>query len=187
METIGTDFEIFECSFKEEIQPNESVSEFVERNTKEKALHAIAMLQAKNSLMLPVLTADTAVAIDNQIFGKPVNKDHCISMLMELSGRSHKVFTCVALANVESKDYEKVNLNFEVVESEVFFRQLSANECSRYWDTKEPVDKAGGYAIQGYGSAFVEKIIGSYSNIVGLPIFETCRLFEKEKINYWLT
>ena len=59
--------------------------------------------------------------------------------------------------------------------------------CSRYWDTKEPIDKAGGYAIQGYGSAFVEKIIGSYSNIVGLPIFETCRLFEKEKISYWLT
>ena len=187
LEIIGTDFEIFECNFKEEIQPNESVSEFVERNTKEKALHAVAMLQAKNSLMLPVLTADTAVAIDNQIFGKPVNKDHCISMLMELSGRSHKVFTCVALANVESKDYEKVNLNFEVVESEVFFRQLNANECSRYWDTKEPLDKAGGYAIQGYGSAFVEKIIGSYSNIVGLPIFETCRLFEKEKINYWLS
>ena len=97
LEVIGTDFEIFECNFKEEIQPNESVSEFVERNTKEKALKAIAMLQAKNSLMLPVLTADTAVAIDNQIFGKPINKDHCISMLMELSGRSHKVLTCVCL------------------------------------------------------------------------------------------
>ena len=81
---------------------------------------------------------------------------------------------------------EEVNLNYEIVESEVLIRQLNAEECLKYWNTGEPQDKAGGYAIQGHGATFVERITGSYSNIVGLPIFETCRILESKKISFWL-
>mgnify|MGYP006225763049 FL=1 len=126
------------------------------------------------------------MSLDNQIFGKPVDQDHCISMLLELSGRSHQVFTCVAIADLLNASSEDANISFEIVESEVHFRQLNGDECLRYWKTGEPIDKAGGYAIQGLGATFIEKIVGSYSNVVGLPIFETCRLLENKKISFWL-
>ena len=107
-------------------------------------------------------------------------------MLLELSGRFHKVYSCVVIGELVNNNSEEVNLNYEIVESEVLFRQLNAKECQKYWNTGEPSDKAGGYAIQGYGATFIEKIIGSYSNIVGLPIFETCRILESKKISFWL-
>ena len=186
LDLLGVNFEILKCNFKEEILPNESALEFVERNTKEKALNSLAIIQAKKEKISPVITADTVVSLDNQIFGKPVDQDHCISMLLELSGRSHQVFTCVAIADLRNASSEDANISFEIVESEVHFRQLNGDECLRYWKTGEPIDKAGGYAIQGLGSTFIEKIVGSYSNVVGLPIFETCRLLENKKISFWL-
>ena len=186
LKSLGVNFKILTCNHKEEVFPNENVLDFVERNTKEKALNALALIQAKKEIILPVLTADTVVSLDNQIFGKPRDKDHCISMLLELSGRSHKVYSCIVIGELVNNNSEEVNLNYEIVESEVLFRQLTAEECQKYWDTGEPNDKAGGYAIQGYGAAFVERIIGSYSNIVGLPIFETCRILESKKISFWL-
>ena len=132
------------------------------------------------------MTADTVVSLDDQIFGKHRDEDHCISMLLELSGRFHKVYSCGVIGELVNNNSEEVNLNYEIVESEVLFRQLNAKECQKYWNTGEPSDKAGGYAIQGYGATFIEKIIGSYSNIVGLPIFETCRILESKKISFWL-
>ena len=74
-----------------------------------------------------------------------------------------------------------------IVETTVFMKTITAYECSKYWDTGEPKDKAGSYGIQGFGATFVEKIIGSHSNVVGLPIFETCKILEDSKINYWLS
>ena len=186
LESLGVNFRILSCNHKEEVFPNENVLDFVERNTKEKALNALALVQARKEAILPVLTADTVVSLDNQIFGKPLDKDHCISMLLELSGRSHKVYSCIVIGELVNHASEEVNLNYEIVESEVLIRQLNAEECLKYWNTGEPHDKAGGYAIQGHGATFVERITGSYSNIVGLPIFETCRILESKKISFWL-
>ena len=186
LESLGVNFRILSCNHKEEVFPNENVLDFVERNTKEKALNALALVQARKEAILPVLTADTVVSLDNQIFGKPLDKDHCISMLLELSGRSHKVYSCIVIGELVNHASEEVNLNYEIVESEVLIRQLNAEECLKYWNTGEPQDKAGGYAIQGHGATFVERITGSYSNIVGLPIFETCRILESKKISFWL-
>ncbi|HKR35995.1 MAG TPA: Maf family protein [Steroidobacteraceae bacterium] len=117
----------------------------------------------------PVLGADTAVVLDAEILGKPRDEQDCLRMLGLLSARTHQVFTAVALK--ASADCEaRVNV------SEVTFRRLAAEEIRRYWHSGEPADKAGGYAVQGRAALFIERIAGSYSGIMGLPLFETGEL-----------
>jgi nucleoside triphosphate pyrophosphatase len=116
----------------------------------------------------PVLGADTAVVLDDQILGKPRDETDCVRMLGLLSGRTHQVFTAVALR--ASTCHARVNV------SEVTFRKLSDEEIRRYWRSGEPADKAGGYAVQGRAALFIERIAGSYSGIMGLPLFETGEL-----------
>ena len=108
LESLGVNFKILTCNHKEEVFPNENVLDFVERNTKEKALNALALIQAKKEIILPVLTADTVVSLNNQIFGKPRDKDHCISMLLELSGRSHKVYSCIVIGELVNNTYHNL-------------------------------------------------------------------------------
>ena len=115
------------------------------------------------------------------------NKDEAISMLLELSGQSHEVISCVSLGILDDSESDTVNFNMNIVETKVFMKTLTAYECSKYWDTREPLDKAGSYGIQGIGATFIEKIVGSHSNVVGLPIFETCKILDDLKINYWLS
>jgi septum formation protein len=115
-----------------------------------------------------VLGADTAVVLDAQILGKPQDETDCVRMLGLLSGRTHQVFTAVALR--ASTCQARVNV------SEVTFRKLSDEEIRRYWRSGEPADKAGGYAVQGRAALFIERIAGSYSGIMGLPLFETGEL-----------
>jgi len=116
-----------------------------------------------------VLGADTAVVLGEEIFGKPVDRDEALDMLGSLSGRTHRVLTGVALYSVEG-------VQTALSTTDVRFREISPDEALAYWQSGEPCDKAGAYAIQGRGGAFVEAISGSYSGVVGLPVFETTQL-----------
>jgi len=118
---------------------------------------------------LPVLAADTIVVVDGGICGKPADAQQGIDMLMRLSGRAHEVLTAVALAHAG-------RIAHRLSTSEVRFRRLSPDECRAYWESGEPGDKAGGYAIQGRGAVFIEHLSGSYSGVMGLPLFETAQL-----------
>ena len=116
-----------------------------------------------------VLGADTAVVLGEEIFGKPADRDEAIEMLGCLSGRTHRVLTGVALCSERG-------LQTALSITEVRFREIGPDEALAYWQSGEPCDKAGAYAIQGRGGAFVEAISGSYSGVVGLPVFETTQL-----------
>lgn len=120
-------------------------------------------------LDLPVLGADTDVVIDGEILGKPGSREQGIAMLLRLAGRAHEVYSAVAVGREE---YWLTRLSV----TEVHFGPISAAQAAAYWDTGEPADKAGGYGIQGLGANFVREIRGSYSGVVGLPIYETCEL-----------
>ena len=117
----------------------------------------------------PVLGADTAVVLDGEILGKPRDEQDCMRMLKLLSARTHQVFTAVALRASDGCQ-SRVNV------SEVTFRKLADEEIQRYWRSGEPADKAGAYAVQGRAALFIERIAGSYSGIMGLPLFETGEL-----------
>lgn len=116
-----------------------------------------------------VIGADTLVVLGDVVFGKPEDRDECLDMLTSLSGRTHRVVTGVAV--LASGELQTV-----VSTTEVRFREISPDEALAYWHSGEPCDKAGAYAIQGRGGIFVEAISGSYSGVVGLPVFETSQL-----------
>jgi septum formation protein len=157
----------------ESVLPGEPPRAYVARLAREKAL-AIR----RSGQQLPVLAADTTVVVDGKIFGKPRDRAHAIHMLSELAGRAHEVLTAVALVGTHGVG-ERLSSNT------VCFRKISAEECAAYWETGEPRDKAGGYAIQGLGAVFVESLSGSYSAVMGLPLFETGELLQAAGIQYW--
>jgi len=126
---------------------------------------------------LPVLAADTVVVLDGVMYGKPRGRDDALRMLAQLSGRVHEVLTAVALA-----DARGVALAVNV--STVRFRALTDAECRDYWESGEPCDKAGSYAIQGFAAAFIESLHGSYSGVMGLPLFETAHLLRAAGVPY---
>jgi septum formation protein len=140
------------------------------------ALAAVAGSAA--AVELAVLGADTAVVVDDELLGKPRDRADALGMLARLSGRWHQVLTAVALASANG-------LQCSLSRSEVRFRTLQARECAAYWDSGEPCDKAGAYAIQGRGAVFVEELRGSYSGVVGLPLFETARLLAAAGVATW--
>jgi septum formation protein len=140
----------------------------VRRLAEHKALQVCARLTGS---ALPVLGADTAVVIDDAMLGKPRDRSEALEMLARLSGREHEVVSAVALA-------QRGTLNSRLCRSVVRFRPLAAEECEAYWDSGEPRDKAGGYAIQGLGAVFIETLRGSYSGVMGLPLFETAALLK---------
>jgi len=124
------------------------------------------------------LGADTAVIVDGQILGKPVDQADALAMLLALSGREHEVLTAVALTDGQ-------RCETRCVSSRVRFRDISVEEATTYWHSGEPQDKAGGYAIQGLGSVFVAGLNGSYSAVVGLPVCETAELLGQFGIPCW--
>ena len=115
------------------------------------------------------LGADTVVAVDGHALGKPKDEEECLAMLELLGGRGHKVLTGVAL-------HGPGGTRTTLSETDVYFREISRDEALAYWQSGEPCDKAGAYAVQGLGGVFVERIDGSYSGVVGLPVFETAAL-----------
>ena len=165
MRTIGVNFEVRPVHIDESVQENESARDYVTRLAEEKADAALVRFGSTQ----PILAADTIVALNNRLFGKPKDLKHFRSMMRELSGGWHQVLTGVAF---------KFQQQTEVLccQTEVCFGDLDEATINAYWHTGEPMDKAGGYAIQGIGSQFVREIRGSYSNVVGLPLFEVAEI-----------
>lgn len=123
-----------------------------------------------------VIGSDTVVVLGDDVLGKPRNQDEAVTMLLRLSGRRHCVLTGVALRGPDG-------VRTALSSTEVYFREISRDEALAYWHSGEPRDKAGAYGIQGLGGAFVETIKGSYSGVVGLPVFETARLLQDAGID----
>jgi septum formation protein len=119
-----------------------------------------------------VIAADTAVVVDGRVLGKPEGEDDCVTMLATLAGRGHRVFTGVALRTA-------TGTRTALSSTDVYFRDIGRDEALAYWHSGEPRDKAGGYGIQGLGGLFVERLEGSYSGVVGLPVFETAALLDE--------
>lgn len=166
LQQIGVEFSLLQVEVDETPVPDENPEAFVRRLALEKARAGRAQLDAGDTQ--PVLGADTAVVIGDTIMGKPHDREHGVAMLQALSGRTHKVMTAVALVG----DHEAVRIST----SHVTFDTLGMAACDAYWSSGEPVDKAGGYAIQGLAAAFVTYLEGSYSGVVGLPLYETAAL-----------
>lgn len=145
----------------------ESPAEYVLRLARAKAMRVWERLQPDE--VRPVLAADTTVALGEQIFGKPAHRAEGVAMLQSLAGRSHQVYTAVALCH-------QGQLQHALSVSEVSFKHLSERECQAYWNSGEPQDKAGGYAVQGLAAAFITQLSGSYSGVMGLPLAEVAQL-----------
>jgi septum formation protein len=146
-------------------------AEYVMRLARAKADANWRALREQGLPVYPLLAADTTVAVDATILGKPASTDDAAAMLRTLSGRTHRVYTAVALAW-----QEKIELALS--DSAVAMRALSDDEIARYVATLEPMGKAGAYAVQGKAALFIERIEGSYSGVMGLPLFETARLLQ---------
>ena len=166
---IGIRFELLKVSVAEIPAPGEKPRDFVQRMALEKARAGKQLLASDDPH--PVLGADTAVVVDDRIFGKPANKDEAFAMLSSLSGRKHQVISAVVLV----ADYEAIRINI----SEVTFDSLSPEQINAYWNSGECEDKAGAYAIQGRAAAFILDLQGSYSGVMGLPLYETAALLNE--------
>lgn len=150
----------------------ENPEEYVKRICQEKADKGYKLLRYRNLPIFPVLAADTTVTLDGKIFGKPKNAEHAAEMLRVFSGREHQVLSAVAITLGDQ-------IEFAVSMSTVRFITLNEDRIRRYLLTKEYNDKAGGYGIQGQAAAFIEHISGSYSGVMGLPLFETVQLLQR--------
>ena len=152
---------------------NESAETLVQRLAKEKAE---AIVFANGEAQIPVLGSDTLGLLKGQLLVKPKDYNHAHQMLSKMSGNTHEILSAVAILH-QGKTTIRLNRN------RVFFRPINDAEIKAYWDTGEPQDKAGAYAVQGLGATFIKRIEGSYSGIMGLPLFETCELLSKVGIN----
>lgn len=173
---IGVPFTVVSAAIDETPLTHEPAVAYVERLARGKAAAGFVALGHTSGAC--VLGADTAVVVDGQILGKPVDQADALAMLMALSGREHEVLTAIALTDGQRCESQYVS-------SRVRFRQVSVEEATTYWHSGEPQDKAGGYAIQGLGSVFVAGLSGSYSAVVGLPVCETAQLLAQFGIPCW--
>jgi septum formation protein len=171
---LGVAHRVQPADLDEASQAGESVEACVQRLARAKAQHVHALVADG----LPVLAADTVVVLDHQLLGKPRDRDEGCDMLRRLSGRSHQVLTAVALCG-------DGGIDARLSASTVRFRALSDAECDCYWRSGEPVDKAGGYAVQGLAAAFIADLQGSYSGVMGLPLFETAELLQRAEVPIW--
>jgi septum formation protein len=181
---IGVPYEVQPAQLAEHRAPGEPIAACVQRLAEDKAREVLGRLGASRAAEAAdgrlVLGADTAVALDGQMLGKPRDEQHGMQMLASLSARTHEVLSAVALA-----DTHGVRSLLSV--SQVRLRRISPEEAARYWASGEPCDKAGGYAIQGLGAIFVETLQGSYSGVMGLPLFETAALLAQSGVRMWRT
>jgi septum formation protein len=166
---IGVQFTVCPVDINEMPHTDEQPTTYVQRVAAEKSAAA-----ATNTRNLPILAADTTVVLESQIMGKPGNLQDAMRMLRQLSGRTHQVYTAVSLRGKSHHQALSV--------TEVTFRELTEHEIEHYWQSGESADKAGSYAIQGLGAVFVQSIKGSFSGVMGLPIFETAEILANEGI-----
>ena len=166
LQQLGLDFRIHSPNVDESVLPNEQADQYVLRLAQSKA--SAVLLQYSEAC---VIAADTTLTIDGMIIGKPESKQHAFEIWSLLSGRKHEVLTGVCVANAHKQHQI-------VVCTSVEFQKLSFSDMEDYWATGEPLGKAGGYAIQGIAARYIPRIEGSYSNVVGLPLYETMQLFQ---------
>jgi len=175
---VEIEHQIIEISSAENVDEGLSPSENAENISLQKCQEGIRYILKEEMPIFPVLSADTMVILGSKIFGKPESREHAIEILMELSGQVHTVITGVSIGTFKNDQTKFQSIS---VKSFVEFGNLSVLECEKYCDTHEPFGKAGAYAIQGLGGKLIKEIKGSYSNIVGLPLFETAQLLENLK------
>jgi septum formation protein len=178
LQQIGVPFTVIDAPVDESWLGNETLEDYVARVSILKALAAIPMV-ASDAI---ILTADTAGICEGEPLIKPRNEAHALAMLMRMSGQTHTVSTAITVLQVASRKQET-----RIVSSHVRFRTLRETECRSYWASGEPCDKAGSYAIQGLGGIFVERLEGSYSGVMGLPLCETAALLTHFGIPVWQT
>ena len=163
---VGVRFEVVPADVAERRDPGQAPADY--------AL-AMALAKARGARApqpLPVLGADTDVVVDGEILGKPRNRDQALAMLARLAGRTHEVYSGVAVVHGGRAETA-------LSVTRVSFGPVSPQQAQAYWDTGEPADKAGAYGIQGGGAQFVREIHGSYSGVVGLPLYETLELLRR--------
>ena len=170
LEQIGISYRVLPVAVDESARPGEPAEELAARLALDKARAGRAGLPLGDAR--PVLGADTLVVCDGRSMGKPRDRAEALAMLAVLSGRGHEVLSAVALVDPTQ---ERV----AVSRSRVSFRAITPAEAAAYWASGEPADKAGGYAIQGLGALFVADLAGSYSGVMGLPLFETAQLLKE--------
>lgn len=175
LEQLGITFLRFSVDVDEALREEESSDAYVTRVTAAKLAAALAVVAGRGDAhlrSLPVLAADTAVVLDGHVLGKPAHREEGLDMLLRLSGRMHEVLTRVVVALPGGPDHGVTS------RTRVWWRATTAGERENYWACGESQDKAGAYAIQGRGAVFVERIEGSYTGVVGLPLYETAQLLE---------
>lgn len=186
LQQIGISFETLLPDADENVEtlelklPDEKPHCYVQRVTRLKLEAALMRFSRRQWIVRPILCADTIVAVEGEIWGKPRDADHAKMMLTRLSGSTHQVMTAVGMVCPPSiGDRNGETTNVILSESMVRFRPLSEQEIADYITSGEPFGKAGAYAIQGWAATFIEHISGSYSGIMGLPLFETAALLRQ--------
>ncbi|NOY16745.1 MAG: septum formation inhibitor Maf [Gammaproteobacteria bacterium] len=182
LKQIGINFELIKGLDVDESQhETETPEQYVSRLAKEKAVAGYSRLTSsfpvssaggKQAAAFIVLGADTCIELDEEVVGKPANREDGIAMLKGLSGRSHRVLSAICL-------FDGNNVRQALSKSTVFFKPLKIDEIEQYWETGEPADKAGAYAIQGVAAKFIVDLQGSYSGVVGLPLYELSALLDE--------
>jgi septum formation protein len=170
LDQIGVRYTVYAVDIDETPLINEAPLAYVQRIAAEKSAACVAILQTTQT----VLAADTTVVLGDVIMGKPKDKTDALAMLRQLSGKTHQVYSAVSLRGVTHSEAVSI--------TDVTFKELSEQEILDYWHSGEPLDKAGAYAIQGKGSVFVTAINGSFSGVVGLPLYETAQLLLRQGI-----
>lgn len=170
LEQMRLSYTVYPVDIDETPFPDEAPMVYVQRLAAEKSAACVARIGDS----IPVLAADTAVVLDACIMGKPKDEEDGLAMLRRLSGKTHRVYTAVSLRGREH--------GLAVSITEVSFRSLTEREIQAYWRSGEPSDKAGAYAIQGKAAVFVASLSGSFSGVVGLPLFETSQLLAQQGI-----
>ncbi|MFX5871571.1 Maf-like protein [Acinetobacter baumannii] len=169
LQQLGLNFEIYSPDIDESVHEGELVHQYVERLAREKAQAVLNIFPDS-----VIIAADTSLGLDGQIIGKPDSKQHAFDIWKQLSGRWHDVFSGICIATQQ-------HILSQVVQTQVEFASLTTQDMEDYWATGEPVGKAGAYAIQRIASQYIPKIQGSYSNVVGLPLYEFSQLFKRVK------
>lgn len=172
---LGLRVQVCPADIDEGPKPGETAAEYALRIALEKARAGAVAAKA----VLPVLGADTDVVVDGEILGKPASREQGIAMLRRLAERRHEVYSAVAVG-LGDRWLSRLSV------TEVHFGPISQAQAEAYWNSGEPADKAGGYGIQGLGGGFVREIRGSYSGVVGLPLYETCELLREFGIEFLL-
>jgi septum formation protein len=166
---LAVTFKVAATDIDESIADGETAMNYVLRMAREKALAGLD----RNGGVMPTLGSDTIVLLDGKILGKPVSREEAESMLLDLSGQTHHVYSSVALALKPDNVLDTLNI------TAVTFGNMPAKWIKQYCQSDEPMDKAGAYAVQGGAGQYIHRIEGSYSGVMGLPLFETARLLRR--------